>query len=274
MSDNSSNSSNNSGMENGAASAPAQKKAPVDKRKDMMTDIKTRLEAGYDMEKNGRRNEKQLAAKVKFFEDKIAKGTFKEFMRPRMVEATTLLERVRGLKATPLAAKATVPSVRPTPAAPAFKAPVAATLAGVKPPVKSQKKEQKRDKALDELLSVAKAQGVVAMAPPAPVARRLEPVAEENGEVNENSQRNSQIVNEYLVKATQKYLPLPQFYDPYTGRKFAPEESPMTPIEKAYKQLKKIHKKAYKRAATLRARAAAAAAPEEGSRRRNTRRQR
>jgi hypothetical protein len=67
---------------------------------------------------------------------------------------------------------------------------------------------------------------------------------------------SSPIVNEFLYEATQKFLPLPELYDPYTGRKFAPEEDPMPEIERAYNMLMDIYTKAHRKAATLRKKAA------------------
>ena len=65
---------------------------------------------------------------------------------------------------------------------------------------------------------------------------------------------SSPIVNKYLYEATQQFLPLPELYDPYTGRKFAAEEDPMPEIERAYNMLMDIYNKAQKKAATLRKR--------------------
>jgi hypothetical protein len=66
------------------------------------------------------------------------------------------------------------------------------------------------------------------------------------------------IYNEYYEQAVPQFLPLPEFYDPYTGRKFAPEEDPLTPIESAYHELKDILKRAHLKAASLRKKAARA----------------
>jgi len=63
------------------------------------------------------------------------------------------------------------------------------------------------------------------------------------------------IVNQYFMNATAKSLPLPELYDPFTGRKFAPEESPMEEIERAYLMLKKIRSKTWRNANTMRKRA-------------------
>lgn len=56
--------------------------------------------------------------------------------------------------------------------------------------------------------------------------------------------------NKYLLKAARNFT-LPEFYDPFTGRKFGPEENPMPPIESAYTMLKGLRAKALRRAATL-----------------------
>jgi hypothetical protein len=66
------------------------------------------------------------------------------------------------------------------------------------------------------------------------------------------------IYNEYYEQAVPQFLPLPEMYDPYTGRKFAPEEDPMPPIESAYHELKDILKRAHLKAASLRKKAARA----------------
>jgi len=66
------------------------------------------------------------------------------------------------------------------------------------------------------------------------------------------------IYNEYYEQVIPQFLPLPEMYDPYTGRKFAPEEDPFPPIEGAYYELKGILKSARLKAASLRKRAARA----------------
>jgi hypothetical protein len=284
-------------LENGAGAAAAAAKA---KRKDLMGDIKSRLNLGYNMKTYGKKNEKELETKVKFFEKKIADGRFKEFMRPRMEEAKTLLARVQALRATPLAAKAAVPVPEEplrSKAVPAFKAPAAAPAATGR--VKTQKNKSMREKAKAKpLAAAAAAMGpAVVVPPPVPAAAavpvksrkvrkvatasafaappapallpaRLSTVVEGEGEGEEENENGlgataalaavkraprEEIENEFLYEASQKYLPLPQFYDPYTGRRIPPEESPLTPIERAYKQLKKIRRAAYRNAATLRA---------------------
>ena len=66
------------------------------------------------------------------------------------------------------------------------------------------------------------------------------------------------IYNTFYEEAVPQFLPLPEFYDPYTGRKFAPGEDPLTPIESAYHELKDILKRAHLKAASLRKKAARA----------------
>jgi len=68
------------------------------------------------------------------------------------------------------------------------------------------------------------------------------PSAEAEAEAIEN--------NKYLLKAARNFT-LPEFYDPFTGRKFGPAENPMPPIESAYTMLKSVRAKALRRAATL-----------------------
>jgi len=80
-------------------------------------------------------------------------------------------------------------------------------------------------------------------APPATTRRQRTPVP---------------IYNEYYEQAVPQFLPLPELYDPYTGRKFVPEEDPFPPIESAYHELKDILKRAHLKAASLRKKAARA----------------
>lgn len=60
--------------------------------------------------------------------------------------------------------------------------------------------------------------------------------------------------NQYLELAIQQALPLPEFYNPYTGVKYTPEDDPIQDIEKAYVELKKIRSDIWRKAATLRKR--------------------
>jgi hypothetical protein len=60
--------------------------------------------------------------------------------------------------------------------------------------------------------------------------------------------------NQYLELAIQQALPLPEFYNPYTGVKYTPEDDPIQDIEKAYIELKKIRSDIWRKAATMRKR--------------------
>jgi hypothetical protein len=64
--------------------------------------------------------------------------------------------------------------------------------------------------------------------------------------------RSAVVENKFLAEASKEFLPLPELHDPFTGRKFSPDENPMYDIERAYFLLKDIRKKAWRRAATLR----------------------
>lgn len=66
--------------------------------------------------------------------------------------------------------------------------------------------------------------------------------------------RTAPASNQYLELAIQQALPLPEFYNPYTGVKYTPEDDPIQDIEKAYVELKKIRSDIWRKAATLRKR--------------------
>jgi len=74
------------------------------KRKDLMNNIKSRLNAGsYNIEKYYKKNEKDLKDKVKFFEKKIAAGEMKPFMSPRFEQAKMMLGKLMAMKGMPSA---------------------------------------------------------------------------------------------------------------------------------------------------------------------------
>jgi hypothetical protein len=79
------------------------------------------------------------------------------------------------------------------------------------------------------------------------------------------------VYNEYYEQVVPEFLPLPEMYDPYTGRKFAPEEDPLPPIESAYHELKDILKRAHLKAASLRRKAARATKRKTKAKKNNTR---
>jgi hypothetical protein len=70
--------------------------------------------------------------------------------------------------------------------------------------------------------------------------------------------RKPPVSNEHLLKAISESQHLiPEMYDPYTGLKFGPDESPMDKIEQAYRELQKIRANTWKKASTYRRKAAA-----------------
>jgi hypothetical protein len=81
------------------------------KRKDLMNNIKSRLNAGsYNVEKYYKKNEKDLKDKVKFFEKKIAAGEMKPFMSPRFEQAKVMLGKLMAMKGMPSALAAPAPA--------------------------------------------------------------------------------------------------------------------------------------------------------------------
>ena len=70
--------------------------AKADKRKDLMDNIKARLNSStYNVTRHFRKNEKDLREKVKFFEKKIATGEMKDYMMPRFQQAQALGEAMQ-----------------------------------------------------------------------------------------------------------------------------------------------------------------------------------
>ena len=47
--------------------------------------------------------------------------------------------------------------------------------------------------------------------------------------------------NKYYLSAQKFFLPLPELYDPFTGRKFSPDEDPLADIERADEMLKGLY---------------------------------
>lgn len=87
------------------------------KRKNLMDNIKSRVNSGaYNMTRY-RKNEKNLRNKVKFFEKKEAAGELKGYMRSRLDVARELLARIQAMKSGEAPAAVAVPAPRePTPA--------------------------------------------------------------------------------------------------------------------------------------------------------------
>jgi len=57
----------------------------------------------------------------------------------------------------------------------------------------------------------------------------------------------------HMNEASQQFLPLPELYDPFTGRKYHPDEDPHVEIERAYFMLEDIINKAKRRAKSMKA---------------------
>jgi hypothetical protein len=102
--------------------------AKAEKRKDLMDNIKARLNSNsYNVTRHFRKNEKDLREKVKFFEKKIATGEMREYMMPRFQQAQALLAKIEGLRPANMPA---VPKAVRAPRAPkAVAAPAAVPLA-------------------------------------------------------------------------------------------------------------------------------------------------
>ena len=300
--------------------------APVKKakRRDLMDNIKSRVNAGYNVS-HLKKNEKDLKDKVKFFEKKDATGELKEYMRPRYELAKELLGRITELKpgqpaimpapfassmaSSPVSLAASSPAspaglamngpmtisgAAPVPLAAPFasstgfanEAPIVNTFNPVASKSRRRSKGSLKLRVPPTLSSSPIFNPPPASPPPLPIPSGR---YDANGTFHVNTvprspfpanvlstlgnapsgvfgllkkgrsktikkRLSSPIVNKYLYEATQQFLPLPELYDPYTGRKFAAEEDPMPEIERAYNMLMDIYNKAQKKAATLRKR--------------------
>lgn len=292
------------------------------KRKNLMDNIKSRVNSGdYNMTRY-RKNEKNLRNKVKFFEKKEAAGELKGYMASRLQAARELLARIQAMKSGEApAAVAPAPAPRePTPAVEAREfipqylpnnlgpaprylnvgaeaGPLTVPLNTVKPKkargrtakkprnnnaelnreiakmnAQIQREEAAKRKA-DEKAAAAAARAAEREAKEAEraaaaAARAAEREAakaaraetkrvrianvEAPAKTRKHRGRNV-IENDYLIQAVSEFLPLPELWDPTTGRKFDAGEDPMPPIEASYKMLRKIREKAWNRADELRA---------------------
>lgn len=234
----------------------------AEKRKDLMDDIKSRLDSGaYDMARYAK-NEKDLREKVKFFEKKAAAGELKGYMASRLDVARALLTRIRGLKSgnaaavappapeLPVNAPGPLEAVAaPPPASPGFRPNMPAPAPAKTKRARTVKKKNKPVTTLSNVPNI-----------PPPAARKKtvriprEPVEE--------------VENEHLVRAIGEKGKIPELYDPYTGVKFEPEEDPFPPVERAYKELVKLRKNVYRLAQNYRT-AARMTRRASGSRNRN-----
>jgi hypothetical protein len=186
---------------------------------------------------------------------------------PRFQQAQALLAKIEGLRPANMPA---VPKVVRAPRAPkAVAAPAAVPLAGQVEPILAPNRPIAADAMVDVPLTIripktrgrtAKANSGVARAsqPKATQAKAIKKTVKIRNTVNVAPRatrgRAEVVENEFLQQAVEEVLPLPELYDPYTGRKYAPEESPMEDIERAYFMLKKIRADTWRRAATLRKR--------------------
>lgn len=263
------------------------------KRKSKLNNIRSRLNSGaYDMAKF-KANEKNLRDKVVFFQAKEARGELKGYMIPRYDEAKAMHAKLVAMQpnaVAPIPSAAPAPAASPATAAPTI-ANIAETIAFPtlsSAPAKTRKRTAKKVNATRN--KPASLSPMVFNPPPPNVPTRPIPRGNynKNGQFQETGfvaptynlgsgkpfnnlpsvskvnvksratrrQRTlSPIYNTFYEQAHLEFLPLPELYDPYTGRKFGPEENPLPPIESAFHELKDILKKAHKKAASLRKRA-------------------
>ena len=235
-----------------------------------MDNIKARLNSSaYNVTRHYRKNEKDLREKDKFFEKKIATGEMKDYMMPRFQQAQALLAKIEGLRPANMPA---VPKAVRAPRAPKAIVP----LAGPVEPIVAPNRPIAANAMVDVPLTIripktrgrtAKANSGVARASAAKAtqAKAAKKTVRIRNTVNvaprQTRARSEVVENEFLQQAVEEVLPLPELYDPYTGRKYAPEESPMEDIERAYLMLKKIRADTWRRAATLRRRSMKKTAP-------------
>ena len=241
---------------------------PVKKpRRNITANIKGRLNSGaYNRTRNLKRNMRALKEKVREFEKK---GELKAFMQGRYDATRGLLRRLEELEGpVPVTAVEAVEAVE----APA--------------PKFTLKKRHKKNVAnkpyvLPEfnpptrLLAAAKIpRGEYNRSGEFHVQGFVEPSEEEG--VAENAAKSkkprslkvTKLLTEeeipYLERVQDKYLPLPELYNPFTGVKYRTENDPQPNINSAHKMLKDIMEKAKRSARDLKRReekkAAAAAA--------------
>ena len=245
--------------------------AKAEKRGDIMANIEGR---GEYTEKNV----KELIAKVKFFEEKdaAAKAAGSQ-LKPDMAskfervvalskKAVGALEGRNDTKSRTLLGKfGGLTSLRGVAATP-----ITSVALATGAPVNTNETKAKKAASASSVVAKPPVQGILkkreASTPKAatftPALNAIEELEGENwNSQNENgnaSVANTSVLgnnnsgynsNAILANVSSRYLakhPLPELYDPYTGRKFSPEESPMTPIQKAYEELKAIRAKVKK----------------------------
>ena len=239
---------------------------PVKKpRRNITANIKGRLNSGaYNKTRNLKRNMRALKEKVREFEKK---GELKAFVQARYDATRGLLRRLEELEApVPVIAEA-----------------VAAEAATEAPKFTLKKRAKKNvaDKPYVPPEFNPPAQPFAAAKIPRGEYNRsgkfhvkgfVEP-AEEAGEFKNASEfgyvpkaeskkprslKVTKLLTEeelpYLERVQDKYLPLPELYNPFTGKKYGPENDPQPNIDSAHKMLKEIMEKAKRSARDLKRR--------------------
>jgi len=246
---------------------------PVKKpRRNITANIKGRLNSGaYNKTRNLKRNMRALKEKVREFEKK---GELKAFMQARYDATRGLLRRLEELEG-PV----------PVTAVEAVAAPEAVAAVAPKFTLKKRLKKNVANKPYvvpefnppTRLLPASKIpRGEYNRSGEFHVQGFVEPseeegVAESIPKAKSKKPRSLKVTNllteeeaPYLERVQDKYLPLPELYNPFTGVKYRPENDPQPNINSAHKMLKDIMEKAKRSARDLKRReekkAAAAAA--------------
>ena len=237
---------------------------PVKKpRRNITANIKGRLNSGaYNKTRNLKRNMRALKEKVREFEKK---GELKAFVQARYDATRELLRRLEELEA-------------PVPVT------AVAAEAATEAPKFTLKKRAKKNVAEKPYVPPEfnpPAQPFAAAKIPRGEYNRsgkfhvkgfVEP-AEEAGEFKNASEfgyvpkakskkprslKVTKLLTEeelpYLERVQDKYLPLPELYNPFTGKKYGPENDPQPNINSAHKMLKEIMEKAKRSARHLKRR--------------------
>ena len=235
------------------------------KRKNLMGNIKSRVNSGdYNVGQHFKKNRKNLDDKVKFFQKKEVAGELKPYMIPRYDAARELLERLDALNpggvptVIPMAPVAPLepmiplkaPTVKMTlkkrtttkkptlalptvPYAPEFNPPFPSAAPkgvpyGEYSPGGNFKIQGVREPVIETPRNVFN--NVSKLRIRSPGTRRKTKTLKTKT-IKVNTPHNS--YNEYYLSAQKFFLPLPELYDPFTGRKFSPDEDPLADIERA-----------------------------------------
>ena len=209
--------------------------AKADKRKDLMDNIKARLNSSaYNVTRHFRKNEKDLREKVKFFEKKIATGEMKDYMMPRFQQAQALLAKIEGLRPANMPA---VPKAVRAPRAPKAIVP----LAGPVEPIVAPNRPIAANAMVDVPLTIripktrgrtAKANSGVARASAAKAtqAKAAKKTVRIRNTVNvaprQTRARSEVVENEFLQQALRKYCPYPNSTTLTQGASMRPKKAP------------------------------------------------